>query len=255
MTFFSAPQCDDPTVLGAKTVEVRATVDVNYVFAPVFGLTSGEVGAGAVAIWAPVAQANPIPITVDQAQLTACSIPIQVPAPGSSVPCDIVYPKDTLEEPRWGVLDLAQWNDQDAAPCHVDAATLKDLIDSGGWPTPLPLNGDPPGTVPTYDCLDNGLEFSVWASMEGQVLTFPVIDIPGSTGETKPGGMPCNGDQADCQVDTANVVSFITLLVTSVVNNASTVEVHAEWLGPDTSSGGTIGGGVDFGIRTIRLVK
>jgi hypothetical protein len=126
-------------------------------------------------------------------------------------------------------------------------------IASGGWPTSLPLNTTP--TIPgkgfgyTPDCLDNGLSFSVWMSMEGKTLTFPVMDVATST---------CNGsfagDQPSCEIDTANIVSFVTLKVVSAVNDGSTVRLQVQWLGPTTSEGDP-GTGPDFGNDVIRLVK
>jgi hypothetical protein len=247
---FTAPQCDPPlTSPGAKPVTVVANTGVDYFFAPIFGMSSGTVSARAVAVWGPASRAFPVPITVDKNQITGCGIPVNLPPPGGSVPCELTYPKDTLSEPRWGILDLSKWNDPTAAPCHVDASTLKNTIDSGGWSQPLPLNGEPPGTEPTYDCLDNGLSFSVWADMVGKTLTFPVIDVPTSL------GAGCTGEDAGCQIDTANIVSFVTLKVLSAVNDGSTVVLQVEWLGPDTVPDVPIGSGLDYGLRTTRLVE
>lgn len=248
VTSFSAPQCNSPASLGPKTVTVTSSTSVEYYFAQIFGFESGSVAARAVAIWAPVPNARPVPITVDHNQLTSCSIPVTVPPDGGSIPCNLQFPKDALSEPRWGTLDLSKWGDPNAAPCHVSAETLQGLIDAGGWPTPLPLNGDPQGTEPTYDCLDNGLSFSVWDSMVGKTLTFPVIDIPTSY------GAGCAGTDPDCTIETANVVSFVTLKVNSVVNDGSTVRLETEWFGPDIVPGEMPGDGIDFGNRTIRLV-
>jgi Flp pilus assembly protein TadG len=250
---FSAPQCGGGlSTFGAKQVEVLSRTTVGYFFAPLFGFDSGTVVATSTAIWGPIATARPIPITVDQSQLQGCHIPSEI-ADGGSVACELSYPKDALSEPRWGALDLAQWNDPGAAPCHVPASTLVDQIEGGGWPTPLPINQEPllPGEDFgfTPDCLDNGLEFSVWMSMEGKVLTFPVIDIPTSTGDG------CTGTDAGCQIDTANIVAFVTLHVISAVNDGSTVRLQVEWLGPTTVPDGDIGGGPDYGSRAIRLVK
>ncbi len=238
-----------------------STAELDYFFAPILGIDNGDVAARAVAIWGTVGATNPIPITVDNQQLlNNCGIAQDAP-PQDERPCDLEYPKDALEEPRWGVLDLSQWGDPDAAPCSVDAATLKGIIDSGGWPERLPPNN--------HDCLDNGLSFSVWESMEGQILTFPVIDILRSTGTVKPGGgnVPCTGADiptlqaagADCQIDTAFVIGFISLLVNDVVNNGSTVSVESTYLGPTTGNGIPcevgVDCGADFGLRAIRLVE
>jgi hypothetical protein len=261
LTTLAMPECDAPNAVGLNTVTVVGNADIDYFFAGIFGIDSGSVAARAVAVWGPVGQAIPIPITVDVAQLTGCGItPGDVP--DDPTECELQYPKDALGEPRWGVLDLEQWGDPGAAPCHVDAATLQGIIDDGGWAEPLPANN--------FDCLDNGLSFSVWAAMEGKILTFPVIDILRSTGTVKPGGgdTPCTGADIpalqaggqDCQIDTAFVISFITLRVNSVINSGSTVVVDSTFLGPTTGNGipcdlAPEDCPADFGLRAIRLVE
>jgi Flp pilus assembly protein TadG len=263
VTTFTAPQCDNPVDGQPKFVVVESSTPVDYYFAPIFGFDEGVVAARAVAQWGAVGETNPVPITVDNEQLLNCGI-VQNAPPPDELDCDLTYPKDALQEPRWGVLDLSQWGDADAAPCSVDANTLKEIIESGGWPGgPLPEDN--------YDCLDNGLEFSVWDSMEGRILTFPVIDINLSTGTVKPnkpplGGQDCTGaeieslrvDGYDCQIDTAYVIGFISLLVNSVVNNGSTVEVDTTYLGPTTGNGVPCPPDrdcTDFGLSAVRLVE
>jgi hypothetical protein len=261
VTTFTAPECDTLVNMSPNLVTVGSTVDVEYYFAGIFGFDSGPVVADAVAQWGPVNHAYPIPITVDNQQLINCGIPGEYD--GEDLNCDLEYPKDTLQEPRWGVLDLSQWGDPDAAPCSVDAATLQEIIATGGWPDELPLNYP----AATYDCVDNGLSFSVWEAMEGQVLTFPVIDIATSTGTVKPnnaplGGTDCTGADIpdlqaqgfDCEIDTVNVISFVSLYVNSVINSGSTVIVDATFLGP-TTGGGIPGTALDYGLRGVRLVK
>jgi len=258
---FDMPECDTPSGLNLKTVTVVASADIDYYFAPIFGISSGDVAARAVAVWGAVAEENPIPITVDQIQLSNCGIFPNDPPP-DPVSCILEYPKDTLEEPRWGVLDLEFWGDPNAAPCSVSADELRDIIAAGGWSEDLDLSGDPPGTSPTMDCLDNGLSFSVWSFMEGKTLTFPVMDIQTSTGTIKPGsGGDCTGADIpelqaagfDCQIDTANIIAFVVLHVNGVVNAGSTVVVDATF--EITTGGGIPGGGIDFGDRAIRLVE
>jgi len=170
---FDMPECDTPSGLNLKTVTVVASADIDYYFAPILGISSGDVAARAVAVWGAVAEENPIPITVDQVQLNNCGIFPNDP-PAGELGCVLEYPKDTLEEPRWGVLDLEFWGDPNAAPCSVSADELRDIIAAGGWSEDLDLNDK--GASPTMDCLDNGLSFSVWEFMEGKTLTFPVIE-------------------------------------------------------------------------------
>ena len=261
---FDMPECDTPSGLNLKTVTVVASADIDYYFAPILGISSGDVAARAVAVWGAVAEENPIPITVDQVQLNRCGIyPNNPPKTPPPIPCPLEYPRDTLEQPRWGVLDLENWGDANAAPCSVDANSLREIIEAGGWSQDLDLNGDPPGTASTMDCLDNGLSFSVWDFMVGRTLTFPVIDIQTSTGTIVPGGggEACTGADIpklqeigkDCEIDTANIIAFVVLHVNDVVNDGSTVRVDTTF--EITTGGGIPGGGVDFGDRAIRLVE
>lgn len=265
ITGISMPECDTPEGTELKTVEVTTSADIGYFFAPIFGIESGDIATRAVAVWAAAASSNPIPITVDQQQLEDCGIFPNEPLPTEPIECDLEYPKDTLQEPRWGVLDLTHWGDPDAAPCSVSAADLKQMIVDGGYDSDpeLVLNGDPPGNEATMTCVDNGLSFSVWDSMEGETLIFPVIDIQTSTGTVKPGGgdEPCTGADIpdlraagkDCQIDTVNVVAWIVLTVVDIDKGGSTVIVNTT---TDVTTGGGIPGGtLDFGVRAVRLVE
>ena len=246
---FSAPQCGALSTFGPKQVTVNTTTPVTYYFAPLFGVDSGAVTASATAIWGPISKTRPIPITVNRTQLQGCHIPSSIPS-GETLDCELAYPRNTLVEPRWGALDLSRWNEAGAAPCHVSAATLMNEISSGGWPDPLPINPAPTGHDIgfTPDCLDNGLSFSVWQSMVGRTLTFPVIDVPTSTGQG------CTGADAGCRLDSANIVAFVTLKVISAQNDGSTVRLQVQWLGPQVTDG-EIGNGPDYGDRAIRLVR
>lgn len=262
VTTFSAPQCNNPTDNGLKFVLVESETPVDYFFAGIFGFDEGTVAARAVAVWGAIGETNPIPITVDEDQLNACGIQPN-DLGDEDIDCELIYPKDTLQEPRWGVLDLEEWGDPDAAPCTVDASTLKDIIENGGWSEPLPAGN--------YDCVDNGLAFDVWQTMEGEVLTFPVIDIDRSTGTVKPANGPLGGDDCtgadipslraqgyDCEIDTVYIVSFISLLVTDVVNAGSTVVVQTTFLGSTTGNGVPCPPEqdcVDYGLEAVRLVE
>jgi Flp pilus assembly protein TadG len=265
ITSIDMPECDVPVNSELKTVTITTNADIEYFFAPIFGVGNGDIATHAVAAWAVAASANPIPITVDMQQLLNCGIdPFDPPDPDEAITCDLAYPKDTLQEPRWGVLDLNHWNDPNAAPCSVSASDLKNMIDNGGFESEneLVLNGDPAGSEPTMTCVDNGLSTAVWESMEGGTLIFPVIDIQTSTGLVKPGGgsVPCTGADIpalkaqgkNCEIDTVNVIGWIILHVTNVQQHAATVTVDTTT--DITTSGGIPGGQLDFGVRAIRLV-
>jgi Flp pilus assembly protein TadG len=263
VTGIEMPECDSPEGTELKTVTVTTNADIEYFFAPIFGVADGDIATHAVAIWAAAASANPVPITIDEQQLLDCGIvPGDPPEPDEEIECDLEYPKDTLQEPRWGILDFEHWGDPDAAPCTVSAAELKDMIDNGGYPIGMELNGDPPGSEPTMTCVDNGLSFSVWSAMEGHTLIFPVIDLQTSTGTVKPGGagVPCTGADIpalkaqgeDCEIDTVNVISWIVLRVENVNQNGATVTFDSTTT--LTTSGGLPGGTIDYGVRAVRLV-
>jgi len=151
-------------------------------------------------------------------------------------------------------LDLSKWGDANAAPCHVSASDLIGIIENGGSFEPMP--------TPNYDCLDNGLSDSVWESLEGKILLFPVNDLDRSTGETKPGKADCTGADIpalqaqgkDCQIDTAYIVGWIQLRVNDVSKHGPDISLDVTYLGL-SSGGGIPGSGTeDWGARAARLV-
>jgi Flp pilus assembly protein TadG len=223
-----------------KSVEVQYKAPVHFFFAQVIGGGSGdEVPATSAAIWGPVGRARPAPIMVFQSQLEACGIPDTVPPEGETIPCDLTYNSGSqLGPPFWGELDLSQWNNGTVGSCHVDANELITEIEHGGWDTELALNS---GGVPTPDCADNGRSTSVFHALEGQTLTFPVVedtpisDLGGSGGAVM------------------NVIGFVKVTVDSV-ENPSTITMHIEWAGPSSQPGVPVVGGPDFGFRAVRLV-
>jgi hypothetical protein len=261
-------ECAQRTLSGLHSARLGYEQDLDMFFAPIFGIDTATVNAGATAVWGPAANASIVPITVDFDTLMACYIPADPDGDGKQ-PCTLEYHKDTLQNPRWGELDLSQWGDPDAADlggsaCSVSASDLTDAIVSGGVATPADY---PPET---WDCLDNGLSYSVWKSMEGRYLTFPVMDLDRSTGKVVPNSDPILGDDCtgadipplndrgrDCRIDTAYIVGFVCLFVTSVQKKGPDITVITEWRGACTS------GGIpclpdtdcyDFGVHAFRLV-
>jgi len=263
VTSFSAPGCglppDEPQI-----VVVESTVDVDYFFAGIFGFNSGPVVARAVAQWGVADAPAGAPVTVDYDTLVDCGITPDDP-PEGELPCVFGYPKDTLAEPRWGVVDLENWGDAfgpapGTPPCSVPASESIDIIENGGSFDPLP--------APAYTCIDNGLSDSVWEAMEGRILIFPVMDFDTSRGTVQPNNPPLGGDDCtgadvtylrtqgyDCQFDVAHIVGWVQLLVTSVDKQGPNVIVTTEYLGITTGGGIPGGGSVDFGVRAIRLVE
>ena len=251
---FSAPDCETPNLTGLRSVTVGAQYPLEYFVASVLGFDSVSVGAEATAIYGPSVTAHAVPVTVNWETLQACGIGTgSVPAPGSTFPCDLSYPKDLLSEPRWGVLDLAEWGDPDAAPCMVSADEVSTIIVSGGSFEQLEI-----AQGGTYDCLDNGLSNSVWETLEGRTLIFPVLDVAGSTGEIPPPAGPtdCMGDEPECVIDTALVIAWVQLTVPpgGVTKHGDDVFVQVEWAGNDLQTSGLPGTGPDFGLYAIRLV-
>jgi Flp pilus assembly protein TadG len=206
---------------GQELVTVKYTTAVDMFFAPIFGIDTSNVVAQATASWS---APRPIPITVNAVPLEACEEqPNEV--------CVLDYHKDDLSEPRWGTLDLGAWGQQDATSCPASADEITGIIEDGGWPTRLSPN------PPTWDCLDNGRQFSSWASLEGRTLWFPIIDIPNSTGFVKPGAdVPCMGsdipaleaDGKTCQITTGWIIGFKRMTVLSVETNGDTTILHTQ---------------------------
>ena len=215
LIFVPSEECDTPTTTTPKLVTVKLSTAVDMFFAPIFGISSGTVTAQATASY----EAGwPIPITVDVAPFENCKLH---PEPDGS--CVIEYPKDTLAEPRWGILDFANWNHPEVTSCPLSASYVTGIINSGGWRDPLPLNGDPPGTDPTYDCLDNGMQFSSWDALEGKTFWFPEIDVTQSIMASGSLYDPGCTSGPQCRVVVADVIGFVQLEVLDVVNDGSTV--------------------------------
>jgi Flp pilus assembly protein TadG len=213
-------QCNKPTTTSPKLVTAKLTTSVDMFFAGIFGISSGTVTAQATASWE---RAGPIPITVNVDSLSGCQWPSgPTPAPFPKE-CVIEYPKNTLLQPRWGILDLENW-DSIQGSCPLSASYVTDIINGGGWTEPLDLNSHWPATSPpTYDCLDNGMQFSSWAALEGRTFLFPVIDVPTSlTDVTDPENPilfeddPTCDEPSGCNVTNANVIDFVQLQVLAV---------------------------------------
>ena len=215
------PQCDHPTSEDTKLVTVRLSTTVDMFFAQIFGYDTRPVTAQATAMWS---APGPIPISVEVVPLNACRTQT-IPPPTEDHPCVFDYPMETLENPRWGILNLSVWGDGDASFCPVPNSEIVDIIDRGGWGSTLDPN------PPTWDCLDNGAQFASWMELEGRTVWFPVIDVAKSKGEIIPGNQgACLGSQIDalkaqgldCRITTAWVLEFVKMKVISVSKIGST---------------------------------
>jgi Flp pilus assembly protein TadG len=269
-------ECDDPGGTAPKYVTVTTTADIEYFFAPIFGVASGDIATRSTAMWA-AAELNPVPIMIDREQLaTNCNVFVPPPDPENPPPpneeCELEYDKDALGEPSWGTLGLPWWGDRDAwrdpQQCSMDADTLKTIIAQGGYDQTLELSEPKDGSVPTYVCVDNGLSDSVWSELENGTFIFPVIDVDTSEGYiVPPNSVPdppteryctgadieaLNAQRKDCKIHTVNVVGWVLLHVTNTGNHGATITVETV---TDVRTGGWVGSGhVDIGIRQVRLV-
>ncbi len=223
------PACDGAaTEAGPKTVTVTYRQDVDYFVAPILGFDGGTVTTQATAIWS---VPGIVPITVNAVPLANCPEPVGNEEPAT---CTVDYPKDELENPRWGILDLGYWNREDVASCPVPNSEVVDIIQGGGVPKDA-LDPWPDPTIPVgvYDCLDNGAQFASWDELVGGTWWFPVIDVANSKGVVEGparlkndprwrGG--CTGADipelqslgGDCRITTAYVVDFVPMKVHDV---------------------------------------
>jgi Putative Flp pilus-assembly TadE/G-like len=271
-----SPECDTLANKQPKLVTASSSQDVDLIFAGIFGIDTLPASGTATAQWGPIVSANPIPITVNYDALVGCGIPFEPPPPGETKQCEITYPKDQFSEPAWGILSLGQWNRITASTgCHVSNSEVVSIIEAGGWPgDQVPLN-DPPydpatgqGNL-TYDCIDNGLQFSSWDALVGGTLTFPVVDIPTSVTGTSPvieyqndpncAPTATTSQLNHCKISNPDVIGFVQLRVDSISNCASetggaAVCMTAEW-SPTIADGVPGQGQLSFGLNAIRLVK
>ena len=188
---------DSPIGGGPNLVHVRYEMVMDYFVAPYLGFDDITLTASATALWS---LPGIVPITVNAVPLQQCD-----PDPDPGEECLIEYPKDTLENPRWGILDLSVWGDPDANRCPVPNSVIVDIIRGNGWPRPA---------TPDWDCVDNGHQWSSWDELVGGIWWFPVIDVAESKGELRGRpGQPCFGSDPNCVITTAWVVDFVQLKV------------------------------------------
>jgi Flp pilus assembly protein TadG len=221
---------------GPKTVTVTYSRPVQYFVAPILGFRSGTVTTTATATWA---APGVVPITVNSLPLQVCPEAMEGEDP---VQCTFSYPKDEYENPRWGILDLSRWGaspgSASGSECKVDANTIRRIIDGDITYTLSDLQ-----PVPSYDCMDNGLQFTNWGSLVGGTWWFPIVDVSRSRGVVEgpnrlkqrwPNG--CTGADiptlqqqgGDCRITDAWVTGFVRMKVLRAVNQGSTVVLTME---------------------------
>lgn len=266
---FSTLECE-PGALATtdpKIVTVRSAVDVEYFFAQIFGLSSSTYITEASAQWGAAASARPVPFVVQQGAFQGpCKIPDV--APGTT--CAIWFDNDQFGGSTFGTLNLNKWDiDPTANVCtNKEQGANNRYAEVGGFDgaTALPPLRYPD---PTWVCAGTGVGSTFGRS--------PALDVPGPDGLSKSVGKviafpvtapPCTQQGGYC--DSFNVVGFARLLLRGVfttgnvnnyppecgippANNSSHACIVTKWVGGGFGSAGVIGG-LDFGLRTIRLV-
>ena len=250
----SAPGCG-LTPTEPQLVTIHTKVQMDYFFAGIFGFNSGEVGARmrsrSGASWR--ADWGHRSRSTTSSSRTARSRPTTHRT--TPVGCQLEYPKDQLTEPALGRPGPLEVGRRERRPVPRLGQRSRSASSTTAEPSsPLP--------TPNYDCLDNGLSDSVWDSLVGKILLFPVNDLDRSTGTTKPGNADCTGADIpaleaqgkDCQIDTAYIVGWIQLRVNGVSKHGPDISLDVTYLGL-TSGGGIPGpGSEDWGARAVRLV-
>ena len=252
--FDADPECADPETPGAKTVRVTYSKVVDYYIAPVLGFDSITVEASATAIWGPAGSARPVPFVAEEGIFQG---PCDIPRVARGTLCPLWFDNDDFEGSTFGVLNLNMWDVDPGANC-----ASKDIGDNqhyayvGGYPYDdlSPLNY----TDPTWVCAGDGnyqpvfLDAGLANNVDG-ILSFPVTD-----GCIRQGG----------KCDKFNVVGFARLQLVGVwktneapaecgepPSNSSSHCILTRWVGGGFGQESSVIGGVDFGLREIRLVE
>jgi Flp pilus assembly protein TadG len=216
--------CDN----GAGYVTVEYTTPQGLIFAPVLGFSStSPVPAEATAAWGPLAGGRTVPIVVESGTLQGpCQIPTDPGDPAPTGTCPLYYNNGdvNLGNADWGFMNLDQWNvASDFSGCsNAGSSDRRDWI-LNDYQDELLLNGQPPGALPTYVCVDTGAGGNVngsstWGSVldriaVNDVLLFPVNDCTDQ--RDKP------GNTTGCSAGTPDkysIVGFVTLRVLNVYN-------------------------------------
>ena len=200
---------------GVGRVTVRYEMPQHLYFAPVLGFdNSTPASAQATASWSP-GGGNAVPIVVDSGTIQGtCGIPNDVKIGDS---CNLWYDNGNLElgNANWGFMNLDQWNVAADASCDSagGANNRADYIQND-FQDDLPMNGDPPGSAPTYVCTSTGHATSNWDDLRsriGDVLMFPVNDCGGQVDK--------NGIVTPCPStpDKYDIIGFTSLYLVDVL--------------------------------------
>jgi Putative Flp pilus-assembly TadE/G-like len=201
---------------GRGHVSVFYSIPQTLFFAGVLGLGQDRpVATEATAAWGPVAGGSVVPIVIESGYLQGvCKVPDGVSVGDT---CSLYYNNgdSSLGDGNWGFMNLDQWNVSSTEGCHsAGSADRRDWI-LNDFPDLLSLNGNPPGSAPTYVCNDTGHSSSNWQDLVDRmtlnsILMFPVNDCDGQldkSGSVSP--CPSTPDKYD-------IIGFTKLKLTAV---------------------------------------
>jgi Putative Flp pilus-assembly TadE/G-like len=210
------PNCDSGE---SGYVTVQYTSAQKLFFSGIFGASSGNVTTAATAAWGPLGGGSTVPIVVEEGTLQGpCEIPDPDFDPDTDPPktCPLWYNNNDLGNADWGFMNLDQWGVAGNTNCsNAGSSDRADWIQND-YPNPLYLNGDPPGSTPTYVCVDTGHTTRDWNDLVARMqanpfLLFPVNDCSGQLDKT--------GTVAPCPAtpDKYDIIGFVKLSLINVL--------------------------------------
>ncbi len=209
-------------------VTVQYHQDQRLYFAQVlgFGSTNG-VTTKATAAWGPLAGGNVVPIVIEAGMLQGpCDIPgttLPDPNDDSTWPtCPLWYNNNDLGNADWGFMNLDQWGVTPGENCsNAGASNRSDWIENDYTKNQLLLQGDPPGSDPTYVCVDTGHNASDWKDLVDRMLAQPVVLFPVNDCN---GQLDKSGNVAPCPAtpDKYDIIGFVKLHLTQVLKGNDT---------------------------------
>jgi Flp pilus assembly protein TadG len=218
---YESPTCQKG---GVGRVDVSYTISQDLFFAPAIGMgNSREVKATATAAWGPTGAGNTVPIVLDNGLLQSqCQIPNGV---NTGDQCNLWYNNNAggLGNANWGFMNLSEVVPAATAPQNYNCSSNGGSNSLQNWiinnfGTPIVLNGNPPGTDPTYVCGMTGQQNVNWFSalqtrqQNNPIVLFPVNDCNGQLDKS--------GNPVSCGSLTApdfyDVIGFVSLKLIAV---------------------------------------
>jgi Flp pilus assembly protein TadG len=239
--------CDN----GAGYVTVEYSYPQQLFFAPVLGFANtSAVVTQATAAWGPLGGGRTVPIIIESGTLQGpCAIPDGARR-GDTCPLYYNNGNQDLGNADWGFLNLDQWGIAPDARCSdAGSADRRDWI-LNDYDEVLRLNGNPPGSQPTYVCVDTGASAANWMDLDqrirvNDILLFPVNDCTDQ--RNRDGSLTgCDGTP-----DKYSVIGFVKLRVVEVFRGD-----EAAAIGTPGASGtcdaffGDIANGQTFNLNT-----